>query len=130
MESSSIPESENYNIVDECELIADSRLKERDKFVEDTAYTISKSLLEGDVDLDEANTVMEQVGERYPLSLDEMATLIGKVHTANNTGLLEEPTNNPTDSKAWAELLARLNPKYTIFTDDDGDVSLGLKGRE
>lgn len=118
---------EDYNIIDECENIAIEREKQRDAFVELTAYTISKALVEEDVDLDEANTVMERVGENYPLSLEEMATLIGKVHTAYNLGEVEEPTEEPTDARAWKELLARLNPKYTIFTDDEGNVNLGLK---
>lgn len=97
------------------------------KPLEATSYQIARALVTGEVDLDEANKVMEQVGEQYPLSLEEMATMIGKVHTAHNLGEVEEPSEEPTDARAWQELLARLNPKYTIFTDDEGNVNLGLK---
>lgn len=127
-----IADNNDYDLIEEVELIADNRLTERAEFIKDSTWKIAKSLIDGEVDLEEANRVMEKVGEDYPLSLEEMASMINKVHTAHHLGCIETPKKNetPTDAKAWSTLLARLNPKYTIFTDDEGDVSLGLREKE
>lgn len=127
------PNGNEYNLLEEIELIADNRLKERDSFIEATSYQVARALIDKEVTPEQANHVMEQVGEKYPLSLEEMAKMINKVHTANNLGCIEDPKEKeipPTDAKAWAMLLARLNPKYEIFTDKDGDISLGLTKNE
>lgn len=122
--------NDNYNVIEDAELVADSRIKQRDSFIDATTYQVSRALIDKEIDLDGANRVMEEVGNKYPLSLEEMAQMINKVHTANHLGCVEEKTETPTDAKDWSTLLARLNPKYTIFTDEDGDVSLGMTRAE
>lgn len=125
-----ITEGGDYDLLDECESIAVNREQERSDFLDATVYQVSRAVVEGDINLEEANHAMEQIGEKYPLSLEEMAMMINRVHTANHLGSVEEPGETSTDAKEWSTLLARLNPKYTIFTDKDGDVSLGLTEQE
>lgn len=127
MENSLTPELEDYNVISDAEQVADSRIKERDAFVKATSYQIARAVVNHEVTIDEADQVIEEVGNKYPLALDEMATLVGNVHRAEQSGILDI---EPNEAQAWQELLARMNPKYSVLRDRNGDISVGLTKNE
>jgi len=117
----------DYDVIRDASEVVENRLQEREAFVENSTYQIAKAWIENQVDEDQTHRVIEEVGNKYPLSLEEMAQIIGKVYEAKELGLVKPPEKEDIHcTKAWSELLAKMNPKYTIFKDEDGDISLGL----
>lgn len=124
--------STEYNLIQDAEQTAEHRFIERDQFVESTAYQISRALISEEINLSQADHVMEDVGEKYPLSIEEMTTLVEKVYSSYSTGVADDPKERSPehDASAWAEMLCRLNPKYEIDMDAEGNVNLKLQRRK
>lgn len=122
-----LSQNENYDILKEASEVVENRLQEREEFVKATTYQIARAWIEDQVDEEQTQHVIEEVGNKYPLSLEEMAQMIGKIYEAKSVGSIEPPDKKElADTKTWRELLARMNPTYKIYRDEDGDISLGL----